>query len=141
MYKPLFKQSKRLAMSEMSKNELDLLEQGPIPQFPEIQLSKPGQHFISLLTTKPGEMADTNTHLEILQNELEEMLFSATQRLYNLKDEENVDDETILTDRNTKKKVKKRKQSKLLEATQSKKTKLEEAPPLPPPIIPVKSKG
>ena len=125
-----------------SNNDLERLERGPLPQFPDIPLSKPGPHFTSLLTTKPGEMADTNTHLEILQNELEEMLFNSTQRLYNLKEEENVDDETIMIDRNVKKKPKKRKQSKLLEATQSKKTKIEEpALKAPPPIIPARSKG
>jgi len=124
-----------------SNNDLERLERGPLPQFPDIPLSKPGPHFTSLLTTKPGEMADTNTHLEILQNELEEMLFNSTQRLYNLKEEEKVDDETIMLDRNVKKKPKKRKQSKLLEATQSKKSKIEEpALKAPPPIIPPRSK-
>ena len=88
----------RIIMSD--SNDLERLERGPLPQFPEIPLSKPGPHFTSLLTTKPGEMADTNTHLEILQNELEEMLFNSTQRLYNLKEEEKVDDETIMIDRN-----------------------------------------
>jgi len=134
------KQIFRNYMSD-SNNDLERLERGPLPQFPDIPLSKPGPHFTSLLTTKPGEMADTNTHLEILQNELEEMLFNSTQRLYNLKEEEKVDDETIMIDRNVKKKPKKRKQSKLLEATQSKKTKIEEpALKAPPPIIPARSK-
>ena len=55
-----------------------------------------------------------------------------------LKIEEKIDDEMLFTDRSVKKKSRKRKKSKLLEATQSKKVKLESTPQVVP-IVPPKS--
>ena len=63
----------------------------------------------------------------------------ATQRLHCLIGEESVTEETIFSDRTIKKKTRKRKKSKLLEATQSKKLKQETPVATPPILIPPKS--
>ena len=72
------------------------------------------------------------------------MLYSATQRLYNLIDEEKVDDKTLFTERSTKlrRAATKRKKSKLLEANLTqKKIKSEVDPSTLPPPLPVPSKS
>ena len=38
-----------------------------VPQFPVIVTCKAGDRFTSLLTSKVGEIGDTNAHLEVLQ--------------------------------------------------------------------------
>merc|ERR1712242_198020 len=89
-------------------------------------------------TSKVGEIGDTNAHLEVLQSELEGMLSAATQRLHCLISEEKLDDDQLFSDRSIKKKTRKRKKSRLLEATQNKK--LKQDAPLPTPlIVPAKS--
>ena len=50
-----------------SKNSPDNLPVAQFPIFPDIPTSSPGVHFTSLLTVPPGEMGDTNSHMELLQ--------------------------------------------------------------------------
>ena len=54
--------------TDSSKSEnLDKSPGAKFPLFPEIPTSSPGNHFTSLLTVPPGEMGDTNGHMELLQ--------------------------------------------------------------------------
>lgn len=102
-------------------------------EFPEYEVEKPGEMFTSLLTTNHEDVPQKNSHLEVVQSELEILLLSATLRLRSLSREVDVvqdpdGDELIQKRRGVDKFVPKRRQSKILQAANEAKKKRTETP-------------
>jgi len=102
-------------------------------EFPEHEMDKPGPRFTSLLTTNHEDVPKRNSHLEVVQSELELLLLSANVRLRSLSSEEKLlrdpdVDVKIRKHRAAKRFVPKRRQSKILEAAIEAKRKRAEMP-------------